>query len=203
MPLRSCSPRSLKAFREVDILNADQNGTWSVAILRTDIGRHAAARSRREGYASLPLVCMVAVYITACGRSDRHEPSIGVAATDGGMQAAASTQEAAKVADDLELAYERHFACRGLPPEGDVWEGSNRDCFIALMAKRLALQDALSTCVREAAHAYSQCGEAAACTSVPCASAIFLDDNPIEEFVAENCGAPLDPASRRELAACR
>lgn len=113
----------------------------------------------------------------------------------------AAVQEARELADTLELGHQRYFACRGAPNDTNVWEGSDRDCFVAMMARYVERQDTLFTCLREAARAYVQCGAATPCSEQPCADAIFLDDTPLEELASDTCSIPVE--ARAELTACR
>lgn len=144
---------------------------------------------------------MAAFSWMACSRTDANVSDAN-AAVDSGSAGGAAVQAAQEIADDLELAHERAFVCRDLLPDTSLWKASDRECFVALMAMHLERRDGLSTCVREAARALSQCGQALPCSSALCANAIFFDDTAIEEFVSENCGQ-FRAAASPGLIACR
>lgn len=157
--------------------------------------------SRAEQHVFSRLIVGVALCSPACSRAHVARES-----ADGGQdatQALDPLQQANEIADNLELAYQRYFTCMGLSTEDDVWDGYGRECFVAFIAPHLERQDGLASCVRETILAFSQCGEATPCNSLPCVSATLLDDNPVSELVTEDCSAALDAATRGELRACK
>ena len=110
------------------------------------------------------------------------------------------SEHAEKIADALEAGYNGWVRCRDLEPRYvEDWDGYDRDCTVALLARHLSPSDALGTCFVSVAGMLEGCAEArcAACPTLP-----LLDDNPLSELSREVCRVDLTVEMRQELRTC-